>query len=89
MYKRQLKDFRSKQARDLATRWLQETKTLASLAKQLEQKRTAYSHANANQRKSMKAGILDTEKRVRQLEQSVSKLELETRNTENRHLGKK
>ena len=84
-----LKDFRSKQARDLATRWMQEVKNLASLSNQLEQRRTAYAQANANQRNSMKAAILDLEQRVRQLEQSVARLELEARNTENRHLGKK
>lgn len=84
-----LKDFRSPKARELATRWMQETKNLTSLSNQLEQKRTAYSHATANQRKSMKAGILDMEKRVRELEHSVASLEREARNTENRHLGKK
>ena len=84
-----LKDFRSKQARDLATRWMQEVKNLASLSNQLEQRRTAYAQANANQRNSMKAAILDLEQRVRQMEQSVARLELEARNTENRHLGKK
>lgn len=84
-----LKDFRSPKARELATRWIQETKNLASLNSQLEQRRTAYSHADANRRNSMKAGILDMEKRISQLERSVAALELETRNTENRHLGKK
>ena len=84
-----LKDFRSKQARDLATRWMQEVKNLASLSNQLEQRRTAYAQANANQRNSMKAAILDLEQRVRQMEQSVARLEMEARNTENRHLGKK
>jgi hypothetical protein len=84
-----LKDFRSKQARDLATRWMQEVKNLTSLTKQLEQKRNEYAQAKGNQRNNMKAGILDMEQRVRQLEQSVARLELEARNTENRHLGKK
>ena len=84
-----LKDFRSKQARDLATRWMQEVKNLVLLSNQLEQRRTAYAQANTNQRNSMKAAILDLEQRVRHLEQSVAKLELEVRNTENRHLGKK
>lgn len=84
-----LKDFRSKEARELATRWQQEKKNLSTLSAQLEQKRTAYARANANQRKSMKAGILDMEKRIGQLERSIARLELETRNTENRHLGKK
>jgi len=55
----------------------------------LEQKRAAYIQANATQRNNMKAGILDMEKRIAQMEQSVAKLRLETCNTENRHLGKK
>ena len=84
-----LKDFRSKEARELATRWIQETKNLTALSNQLEQKRAAYIQANATQRNNMKAGILDMEKRIAQMEQSVAKLRLETCNTENRHLGKK
>lgn len=84
-----LKDFRSKEARELATRWMQETKNLTALSNQLEQKRAAYIQANATQRNNMKAGILDMEKRIAQMEQSVAKLRLETCNTENRHLGKK
>lgn len=84
-----LKDFRSKEARELATRWIQETKNLTALSNQLEQKRAAYIQANATQRNNMKAGILDMEKRIAQMEQSVAQLRLETCNTENRHLGKK
>ena len=84
-----LKDFRSKEARELATRWIQETKNLTALSNQLEQKRAAYIQANTTQRNNMKAGILDMEKRIAQMEQSVAKLRLETCNTENRHLGKK
>lgn len=84
-----LKDFRSTKAREVAARWRQETDNLASLSKQLEQKRTAYSQANTNQRKNMSAGILDMEKRVGQLERTIAALELEARNIENRHLGRK
>lgn len=84
-----LKDFRSKEARELATRWLQEVKNYTSLSKQLDSQRDAYAHANDNQRNSMKARILDMEKRVEALERSINKLELDVRNTENRHLGKK
>ena len=84
-----LKDFHSDKARELATQWMQEVKNLTSLSNQLEQKRTAYSHADDSQRNSMRASILDMEKRVEQLEKSVAKQEIEVRNTENRHLGKK
>lgn len=84
-----LTDFRSDKARKLATRWMEEVKNLNSLSNQLEQRRTAYAHADTNQRNSMKASLLDMEKRVEQLERSVAALELETRNTENLHLGKK
>lgn len=84
-----LKDFRSKEARELATRWRQEIKSHVTLSAQLEKKRIAYARANAAQRKGMRAGILDMEKRIGQLERSIARLELEARNTENRHLGKK
>lgn len=84
-----LKDFKSKEARTLATRWLQEAKNYASLYKQLEQKRDAYTQANKEKKASMKAGLLDLEKHVETLELSVNQLEQDTRNAENRHLGKK
>lgn len=84
-----LKDFKSKEARTLATRWLQEVKSYASLSKQLEQKREAYTQANKEKKASMKASLLDLEKHVENLELSVNQLEQDTRNAENRHLGKK
>ena len=37
----------------------------------------------------MKASLLDLEKHVENLELSVNQLEQDTRNAENRHLGKK
>ena len=84
-----LKDFKSKEARTLATRWLQEVKSYTSLSKQLEQKREAYTQANKEKKASMKASLLDLEKHVENLELSVNQLEQDTRNAENRHLGKK
>lgn len=84
-----LKDFKSKEARTLATRWLQELKNYATLSKQLEQKREAYTQANKEKKASMTASLLDLEKHVETLEQSISQMEQDARNAENRHLGKK
>lgn len=84
-----LQDFRSKEARELATRWRQEIKNHTTLSNQLESKRDAYASSNDQQRNSMKASILDMEKRVDVLEKLIAKLELDTRNAENQHLGKK
>ena len=84
-----LQDFRSKEARELAARWVQETKNYTTLSNQLESKRDAYASANEQQRNSMKANILDMEKRIEVLEKLIAKLELDTRNAENQYLGKK
>ena len=84
-----LNDFKSKEAKTLASRWLQEVKSYTTLSNQLEQKREAYTHATKEKKASMKAGLLDLEKHVESVERTVIQLEQDVRNAENRHLGKK
>ena len=84
-----LGEFRSKEAKALAANWIQERKNLQTLSKKLEEQRTLYARSNAQKRSAMTPALLDLEKRVEELEEIVTKTELDARNAENRHLGKK
>jgi hypothetical protein len=55
----------------------------------LEQKRKAFTQAGKEKRASMAPGLLDLEKHVESLDISIQKMEMDTRNAENRFLQKK
>lgn len=81
-------DFNAPQAKALFKQWQQKKKDLTKLSEQLEEMRGKYAQSNKSARTSMAPRILDTEKRVEQMEQELSVLEKNVRNAEKNFLSK-
>lgn len=84
-----LDDFKSKEARQLASTWIQEVKNLQQLSKQLESQRETYIQSNKAQRQRIAPALSDMERRVETIEQQNIKLEKDIRNAEIRFLSGK
>lgn len=81
-------DFNAPQAKALFKQWQQKKKDLTKLSEQLEEMRGKYAQSNKSARTSMAPRILDTEKRVEQMEQELNVLEKNVRNAEKNFLSK-
>lgn len=82
------KDFNAPQAKVLFKQWQQKKKDLMKLSEQLNEMRDKYAQSNKSARASMTPRILDTEKRVEQMEQELVVLEKNVRNEEKKFLSK-
>ena len=80
-----LSDFVSEEARELFRSYLQKTKDLAELQSALKNLRTAYHESNQAGKDQLAPGIVDKERRVKELQDETVALERSVRNTE---LGK-
>ena len=77
-----LSDFASEEARELFRSYLQKTKDLAELQASLENLRTAYHESNQAGKDQLAPGIVDKERRVKELQDETVALERNVRNTE-------
>lgn len=83
------KDFKSSEALELFKSFQQKKKDLEQLTKRLEVSRERYSNGNDTQKKEMAPGILDLEKRIKELSADLNDLNRLIRNTEIISLRKK
>ena len=77
-----LSDFASKEAREQFQSYLQKEKDLTDLQTSLENLRTAYHESNQAGKDQLAPGILDKERRVKELQDEIAELETAIRNTE-------
>lgn len=78
----QLSDFRSPQAKALFSKYSQLDKSFAQQSGKLEDMRTGYSNANADEKAKMSVAILDLEKRLQQLSTEISEAAIQIRSLE-------
>lgn len=79
---RTLADFRSGEARELFRQYQQIEKDLAGLEASLNTLRTDYAKSNADGKVQLAPGILDKEKRVKEMREELVRTAKEIRNTE-------
>ena len=75
-------DFVSEEAREQFRSYLQKEKDLNELQASLENLRTAYHESNQAGKDQLAPGILDKERRVKELQDEIAELETAIRNTE-------
>lgn len=83
-----IEDFRSTEARNQFKQWEQKKKDLRKLEDKLNKQRDTYSKANKTAKASLAPAIIDMEQRVEQMEDELNRMEVNIRNTENKHLSK-
>lgn len=77
-----LEDFRSGEAREMFQQYRQTGKDLAELETSLDKLRTDYSKSNADGKAQLAPGILDKEKRVKEMQEGLTRMAKDIRNTE-------
>lgn len=77
-----LEDFRSGEAREMFQQYRQTGKDLAELETSLDKLRTDYSKSNADGKAQLAPGILDKEKRVKEMQEGLARMAKDIRNTE-------
>lgn len=77
-----LEDFRSGEAREMFQQYRQTEKDLAELETSLDKLRTDYSKSNADGKAQLAPGILDKEKRVKEMQEGLARMAKDIRNTE-------
>lgn len=77
-----LEDFRSGEAREMFLQYRQTGKDLAELETSLDKLRTDYSKSNADGKAQLAPGILDKEKRVKEMQEGLARMAKDIRNTE-------
>ncbi|MGL4852587.1 MAG: tetratricopeptide repeat protein [Phocaeicola sp.] len=83
-----LTEFKSAQARELYTQLQQKEKDLSALQKELDAKREQYTTGSDALKKNLAPGILELEKRSKQLWEEAEKLTISVRNAEIQTLRK-
>jgi len=84
-----LTDFESDAAKNLFLKWQSIQKEYNTLNSSLDEKRKAYSNADATSRNSMRDSILTQEKRLEELDFQLHETAKEARNTEIKYLRQK
>ncbi|WP_418660943.1 tetratricopeptide repeat protein [Bacteroides ilei] len=77
-----LEDFRSGEAREMFQQYRQTGKDLAELETSLDKLRTDYSKSNVDGKAQLAPGILDKEKRVKEMQEGLARMAKDIRNTE-------
>ena len=77
-----LDDFRSAEARQKYQQLQQKEKDLEAISELLVQSRSKYASGSLEMKKELTPGILDREKRVKELHKEIEVLTLDIRNTE-------
>lgn len=82
-------DFRSVEARHLFINWEAKQELLQNMGQQLEEKRTRYTQALANERRKMSEELRRMEQQYEALESEVTNMPLAIRNLEIKHIRNK